>query len=87
MGHEITAGNARSALPSSPLAEAKERSGASRGSRGGHHAARASAGRQGAVWASPSLPRRAEVAWSLSFPFPPSPQGLVLPLWESFGES
>lgn len=35
--------------------------------------------------ASPSLPRRAEVAWSLSFPFPPSPQGLVLPLRESFG--
>lgn len=57
MGHEITVGNARSALPSSPLAEAKEwqQGGASQGSRGGHHAARASAGRQGAVWGQPFM--------------------------------
>ena len=60
MGHEITAGNEGSVLPSSPLPEAKERQqgGASWGSWGGHHAARASAGRQGngcAVWGQPFM--------------------------------
>ena len=67
MGHEITAGNAGSALPSSPLAEAKEQQqgGASQGSWGGHHAARASAGRQGNGWCcvGPALHGQGRLTW------------------------
>ena len=79
MGHEIAAGNAVRAA-SSPLAEAKERQqgGASRGSRGGHHA-RASAGRQGASWCcvGPALRGQGGLRWH--FPVSAKSTGLRVP--------